>query len=259
MTNFILYNQDLKTPLATIATYLDYKQGFNRCQHEKFIEIVSKDYNALGWLVKILVGFLSKRKLKIRYKNKIGKEEDIPGGAAQGGPLGLWVFLFMIDCAGPKRNPEPIGITITRPLKQRKRMSKTKKKWIDDFIVLSSIDLKRTLVVKKEPVRPVNYHGRTEHRLPRQENSQQDEIDTIVNLSIQRNMQLSQPKTKTMIFNPLRKYDVFPEISIKQGEFTEVVEEQKYWEILSDRTLKQYQILSIFVREPTGGCGFFEG
>ena len=72
-------------------------------------------------------------------------------------------------------------------------------------------------------------------------------------------MQLSQPKTKTMIFNPLRKYDLFPEISIKQGEFTEVVEEQKYWEILSDRTLKQYQILSIFVREPTGGCGFFEG
>ena len=44
-------------------------------------------------------------------------------------------------------------------------------------------------------------------------------------------MQLSQPKTKTMIFNPLRKYDLFPEISIKQGEFTEVVEEQKYWEI----------------------------
>ena len=139
----------------------------------------------------------------------------------------MWVFLFMIDCAGPKRNPEPIGRTITKPMKQRKRMSKTKKKWIDDFTVLSSIDLKRTLVVNKEPVRPVSYHDRTEHRLPRQENSQQDEIDSIVNLSIQRNMQLSQPKTKTMIFNPLRKYDVYPEISIKQGEFTEVVEEQK--------------------------------
>ena len=30
-----------------------------------------------------------------------------------------------------------------------------------------------------------------------------------------------------MIFNPLRIYDVLPQISIKQGEFTEVVEEQK--------------------------------
>ena len=155
------------------------------------------------------------------------KEEEIQGGAAQGGPLGLWVLLFRIDCAGPKRSSEQIGMMITKPLKQRKRMDKTKKKWIDDFTVLSSIDLKRTLVAIKEPVRPVTYHERTEHRLPRNENSQQDEIDSIVNLSVQRNMQLSQPKTKTMIFNPLRKYDVLPEISIKQGEFTDVVEEQK--------------------------------
>ena len=66
MTNFILYNQDLKDPQATFATFLDYKQGFNRCLHSKFIEIVSKDYDAPGWLVRILVGYLSKRKLKIR-------------------------------------------------------------------------------------------------------------------------------------------------------------------------------------------------
>ena len=227
MTNFILYNQDLKDPQATFATFLDYKQGFNRCLHSKFIEIVSKDYDAPGWLVRILVGYLSKRKLKIRYKKKIGKEEDIPGGAAQGGPLGLWVFLFMIDSAGPKINPEPIGKIITRPPKQRKKMDKTKKKWIDDFTVLASIDLKRTLVANTEPLRPVDYHGRTEHLLPRMENTLQDEIDQIVNLSSQRSMQLSHQKTKTMIFNPFRKYDVFPEISIKQGELTEVVEEQK--------------------------------
>ena len=133
----------------------------------------------------------------------------------------------MIDCAGPKRSPESIGMMISKPSKQRKRMSKTKKKWIDDFTVLFAIDLKRTLVVNQEPVRPVNYHDRTEHRLPRKENSQQDEIDNIVSLSFQRNMQLNQTKTKTMIFNPLRKYDVFLEIYIKQGELTEVVEEQK--------------------------------
>ena len=66
LTNFTLYNQDLKDPQAIIATYLDYKQGFNRCQHDKFIEIVYKDYNAPCWLVRIRVGFLSKQKLKIR-------------------------------------------------------------------------------------------------------------------------------------------------------------------------------------------------
>ena len=76
-------------------------------------------------------------------------------------------------------------------------------------------------------MRPFQYHDRTEHLLPRKDNSLQDKIDKIVSLSHQRNMQLSQPKTKTMVFNPLRKYDVLPQISIKQGEWTEVVEEQK--------------------------------
>ena len=29
LTNFILYNQDLKDPQATLAVFLDYKQGYN--------------------------------------------------------------------------------------------------------------------------------------------------------------------------------------------------------------------------------------
>ena len=40
-------------------------------------------------------------------------------------------------------------------------------------------------------------------------------------------MLLSNIKTKTMIFNPLRIYDISPEISIYPGTFTEVVEQQK--------------------------------
>ena len=40
-------------------------------------------------------------------------------------------------------------------------------------------------------------------------------------------MRLSNIKTKTMIFNPLRIYDINPEISISPGSFTDVVEEQK--------------------------------
>ena len=44
MTNFILFNQDLKNPQATLAAFLDFKQGFNRCQHSIFINILEKDY-----------------------------------------------------------------------------------------------------------------------------------------------------------------------------------------------------------------------
>ena len=63
MTNFILYNQDLKDPQATIGIFIDYKQGFNRIQHSIFIEIMANDFQVPGWLLRILIGYLTGRKL----------------------------------------------------------------------------------------------------------------------------------------------------------------------------------------------------
>ena len=49
----------------------------------------------------------------------------------------------------------------------------------------------------------------------------------IVILCGQRNMRLNNIKTKTMIFNSLRAYDITPNISISPGTNIEVVEEYK--------------------------------
>ena len=70
MTNFILYNQDFKDPQATLAAFLDYKQGFNRCQRIYFIDILSEEIDVPGWLLRILVGYCSQRKLWVWYKNR---------------------------------------------------------------------------------------------------------------------------------------------------------------------------------------------
>ena len=93
--------------------------------------------------------------------------------------------------------------------------------------MLAAIDLKKTLVPNIHPVRPVPFRGRTEHSLPIRENLLQSEIDKIVLLCRDRNMLLSNIKTKTMIFNPLRIYDICPEISISPGTFVEAVKEQQ--------------------------------
>ena len=61
-----------------------------------------------------MVGYLSTRKR--RSQERTGEEKDIPGGAGQGAPLGLWVLLFMIDCAGPKPDTTPVGVRITEPI-----------------------------------------------------------------------------------------------------------------------------------------------
>ena len=177
--------------------------------------------------MRILIGYCSKRKLRVRYKENIGEEQDIPGGGGQGVPLGLWIFLFMIDSAGPKASSQSIGSIITQPNNVRKKMEKSKKKWIDDFTLLASIDLKRRLVSDPAPVRPVPWRGRTEHILPREDNILQDEVDSVVKLSTERNMTISKTKTKAILFNPLRKYDFLPQLSIEEGTCVDVVEEQK--------------------------------
>ena len=141
--------------------------------------------------------------------------------------LGSGFFLFMIDSAGPKPNNQSLGDTITQPIKGRKKLEKSKKKWIDDFTLLASIDLKKCLVPNPAPVRPVPWRGRTEQMLPREDNILQDEVDSVVQLSKDRNMTISKTKTKAILFNPLRKYDFEPQLSIEDGTYVEVVEEQK--------------------------------
>jgi hypothetical protein len=106
-------------------------------------------------------------------------------------------------------------------------MNKTKKKWVDDFTVLASIDLKQHLVTDQSPIQPVPFRGRHHQILPIQSNTLQPEIDSIVQYSEERKMLLNTIKTKTMIFNTLRNYDCVPQISIKDGEYLEVVEEHK--------------------------------
>ena len=228
MTNFILYNQDLSEPHATIASFIDYKQGFNRCQHSIFIEVLSKEYGVPGWLLRILVGYLSGRTMRVRYKGKIGEPKDIPGGAGQGAPLGMWIFLFMIDQAGPKSSPIPLGEIITKSEKRREKLEHGKQKFVDDFTILTSLNLKKDLVKDTNPniEHPVPYRSRTGHVLPIQ-NPLQSQMDNIVNLSKERKMVLNPIKTKTMIFNTLNNYDVLPLISVGHGKSLEVVEEHK--------------------------------
>ena len=144
-------------------------------------------------------------------------------------PLGMWIFLFMIDRAGPKANEISIGKTITQPLNRRKRIEKDKKKWVDDFTILTAVDLKKELITNtsSENPRPVPFRSRTGHILPLEANPLQIEVDAVKRYSDERKMLLNPIKTKTMIFNTLKNHDVLPIIHTEEGKELEVVEEHK--------------------------------
>jgi hypothetical protein len=71
-----------------------------------------------GWLLNIVMGFLSDRVLKVRYKGVTAQAKDLPGGGPQGTLLGLLLFLNLINCCGFDNAQTNIGEEITN--KKRK-------------------------------------------------------------------------------------------------------------------------------------------
>ena len=225
--NFVLYNQDLSEPLATILTAVDIHKGFNKIDHLITVTKLS-DMEIPGWLLKIVCSYLADRTLSIRYRNETSSTRKMPGGTGAGTILGLEIFLILFNDAGPAANPTSIGHQITQPLSKRKPIDKSKVKWIDDITICTAVDLKSTLVPEdREVPRPVPYHGRTGHRLLPGDNVLQHEIERLQEFTDLNKMAINKKKTKIMILNSRRKWDVMPEISLRDGDKIEVVEELK--------------------------------
>ena len=109
-------------------------------------------------------------------------------------------------------------------------MMKMKVKWIDDLTIMSAVNLKTQPVhmpIQNVP-RPLNFHNRTEHMLPPQNDILQKEVWCLQNYAVEQSMVINEKKTKVAIFNTLKNIDIMPEISLHQGgENIEVVEQFK--------------------------------
>ena len=99
LVNFVLYNQDLKTPHAVIVALIDFSKAFNRINHNLIIRTLS-EMGVPGWLLKVVMGFLKERELVLRYKGHCSSRKALPGGSPQGTRLGLFLFLILINAAG---------------------------------------------------------------------------------------------------------------------------------------------------------------
>ena len=65
--------------------------------------------NVPSWLLRIMVNYFTDRNLKIRFKNLISNAKELNAGLGQDCLLGLWCFLFLVNFAGPKSTPGPLG------------------------------------------------------------------------------------------------------------------------------------------------------
>ena len=108
LIHFILSHQEDTAPTAILACLVDFSKAFNRQDHETLITKLS-DMDVPGWLLKIVIAFLTNRKMVVRYKGAISSMKDLLGGGPQGILLGLLLFLVLINEDGFKDRENDVG------------------------------------------------------------------------------------------------------------------------------------------------------
>ena len=217
--------------MATIMTLVDFSKGFNRIHHGILIEELIH-LGVPGWIVRIVVSYLSERKLRIRYKEGVSEPADLPGGVGQGTIMGMWLFLIKMNNFGKQSNP---GNGPRRPL------CYTKKKWVDDLTEVNSIDLSsHTMrVPDDELVRPLNWHQRTGHEI-NNTNPAQTSLNNIYKLAEKSHMKVNPKKTQTMIFNSGRNINTEPNLISPNGETIHYVTKTKLLGVMINEKLNTW-------------------
>ena len=78
---------------------VDFSKAFNRQNHNLLITKLS-DMGVPSWLLQIVIGFLTDRKMLVKYKDVKSGVKDLPGGGPQGTLLGLLLFIVLINDVG---------------------------------------------------------------------------------------------------------------------------------------------------------------
>ena len=140
LVNFILANQESKSPTAVLACVVDFSKAFNRQNHNILITKLS-DLGVPGWLLKIVMAFLTNRSMIVRFKGARSSQKCLPGGGPQGTLLGLLLFLVLINDLGFENQKNNAGDLATSK-KNMKEANLIHLKYVDDLLLAEAVDLK---------------------------------------------------------------------------------------------------------------------
>ena len=223
LLNFILYNQDYDLPIAVLMCAVDFSKAFNRQNHNILITTLS-DMGVPGWLLNIVMGFLSERSMTVKYNGEVSDAKSLPGGGPQGTLLGLLLFLVLINFCGYEAKPR-LGETITNP-KKKFSPATFHSKFVDDLTIAEALNIKESVIPNRDRELPDRYHARLGQQLDPSKSKTYEQIDKIQAYATEMEMQLNFSKTKFMLFNPTLNYDFVPTLET-QGGGIDTLEEMK--------------------------------
>ena len=225
LLHFVHSYLDLKQPHAVLLALIDLEKAFNRVSHQLVIEDLA-DMHVPGWLLLILISYLTDRSMFMRYKGATSTRQLLPGSTPQGAFLGILLFIIIFNGA------------LLRP--SIPRAHSLNLKYVDDLSMLLAVNLKKSLV--SDPVvrtRPLNLNERTGHVLPIENNVMQEQLDLLENFCYKKHLKIKESKTNLIKFNTAKTLDFPPEVKVPGfKDNLEVVKETKLLGIILTDDLK---------------------
>ena len=220
--NFILTNTDTSSiPKAVMVALVDFSKAFNRINHAKVIVRLS-DWGVPGWLLRILISYLTGRSMILRYKGVCSDRFLMPGGSPQGTLLGVLLYLVYVSDIGmdlPQAPPTVQGIvdlpSVQYPPPPAISVHEARLKFVDDLSLAEIVRLDSQL-----------HQNHSGYYLPASESILQRRLDEISSAAETHDMKINLDKTKIIPFNFTRNYKFEP-CFILEGSNLEVVHETK--------------------------------
>ena len=230
--HFILSNTDSTSfPRSVMLALIDFSKAFNRINHAKVIVRLS-DWGVPGWLLRILISYLTGRSMILRYKGVHSARHLMPGGSPQGALLGVLLYLVYVSDIGmdlPMIPPQTQG-TLDLPSVPFPSPAVTdleaRLKFVDDLSLAECLRLDTNLTPGQELIGPRMYHDRNGLVLPPERSLLQRRLHEVSESAELHDMKLNLTKTKLMPFNFTKKYDFVPNFSL-DGRPIDVVYESK--------------------------------
>ena len=224
LLHFVHGYLDLKQPHAVLLAMIDLEKAFNRVSHQLVIEDLA-DMKVPGWLLLILISYLTGRSMFMRYKGSRSSRRLLPGSTPQGAFLGILLFIIIFNGA------------LLRPMIPRLHCLSLK--FVDDHSILVAINLKESLIPDLERVRPVTHDQRTSQILPKSENKMQSLLNQLKNFTDRKSLKIKEVKTNVMKFNTSTSLDFPPELHMEGFRNNlEVITETKLLGVMVTNDLK---------------------
>ena len=214
LIEFILEAQE-EQDMSVAMLCADFSKGFNRIHPVRLITTFF-DMGVPGYLLKILISYMSNRRMRVRYNGVLSDEQSLPGGSPQGGLLSIVIFcIYTSGCgmsmeggtwrATPEHFPK---MPLNQPMREKEKI---RLKYVDDTSLAAKLALSQLLKVKEETLIPpylfenLTARQTTGYEMTSNRNTLHDMIEDLEGFVHQNYMKVNEGKSKLMHFNNKRK------------------------------------------------------